>query len=171
MNISLIGMPCSGKTTISQELKNILNGYYFIDTDNIIVEKEHKTINEIFAQNGETYFRNLETKVLKDILSKDNQIISTGGGIIIRNENINLLKEKSFVIYLKTNINTLIERAKQNNERPLLNDNNISQKLKKLLSERENQYNKAHITIITDNKSINETAQEIMEKINENSRS
>lgn len=171
MNISLIGMPASGKTTVAKELNKILTDYSLIDTDEKIVQNEKRTINEIFSVNGEEYFRSVEKKILKEILQKDNQIISTGGGIIKIKENIELLKEKSFLIYLKADIETLIERAKTNTERPLLNCEDIKEKLELLLSERESSYQKAHCIIYIDDKTPKEEAREILEKINENSRS
>ena len=171
MNISLIGMPASGKTTVAKALKNILNNYTLIDTDAKIVQNEKREINEIFAVNGEEYFRNVETKILKEILKNDNQIISTGGGIIKSEENISLLKEKSNVIYLEAELDTLIERARKNSERPLLNDCNIKEKLENLLKERESKYKKAHYIININGKTPEEEAKEIIKKINENGRS
>ena len=92
MNISLIGMMGCGKTTIGELLAKELC-YKFIDTDSLIVEKENRSINDIFENDGEQYFRKVETNVLKEALNNQNQIISTGGGIVKSNENITLLKE------------------------------------------------------------------------------
>lgn len=171
MNISLIGMPASGKTTIAKALKNILNNYTLIDTDEKIVNNEKMPITEIFQTKGEKYFRSVETKVLKEILKYDNQIISTGGGIIKSDENIKLLKGHSTVIYLSTELETLVERAVKNTQRPLLNNCDIKEKLKKLLIEREEKYKQAHYVIKTEGKTPKEEAEEIAEKINENGRS
>ncbi len=171
MNISLIGMPASGKTTVAKALKKILENYILVDTDEKIIQNENMSINDIFACNGEKYFRQRETEILQKILTGENQIISTGGGIVKSNENIKLLKEKSTVIYLKTNLETLVHRAENNTQRPLLNDCDIKNKLETLLAEREKKYNQAHYIIITDGKTPEEEAKEIMEKINENCRS
>ena len=170
MNISLIGMPASGKTTVSKELKKILTDYKLIDTDEIIVQNEKSSINDIFAKKGEKYFRILETETLKQVLQSDNQIISTGGGIIKSDENIKLLKSNSIVFYLKTNIETLIKRAKKDTQRPLLNDCDVNTKIKNLLKEREPQYLKAHYVIDTNNKSVEQITKDITEKVYEKNR-
>ncbi len=139
MNISLIGMMGSGKTTIGKLLAKELS-YSFVDTDSLIVEKENRSINDIFANSGESYFRNVEANILKEALNDQNQIISTGGGIIKKNENIKLLKEKSLVIYLKANEETLFNRLKEDTTRPLLNVSDIKEKINVLLTERQAQY-------------------------------
>ena len=162
MNISLIGMPGSGKTTIALVLKKALPSYSFIDTDELIVKKENSSINNIFEKKGEKYFREIETKVLEDALSKDNQIISTGGGIILSDKNIELLREKSCVFYLKAKKETLFERVKNNLERPLLNTENLKEKLNKLYIERAQRYEKAHYILDTDNKTPDIIVKEIL---------
>jgi len=153
MNIALIGMPGSGKTTVGKELKKILKNYSYFDTDEEIVRLENRSINEIFAKEGETYFREVETKVLFDILKNDNQIISTGGGIVKSEKNVKELKEKAVTIYLKTDCETLYKRVKSNKERPLLNEKDVLEKIKTLLTEREALYENAARKIIkTSNK-------------------
>lgn len=170
MNISLIGMMGSGKTTIGKLLAKELS-YSFVDTDSLIVEKENRSINDIFANSGESYFRNAESNILKEALNNQNQIISTGGGIIKKNENIKLLKEKSLVIYLKANEETLFNRLKEDTTRPLLNVSDIKEKINVLLTERQAQYEQAHYTITTENKEPIEITKEIIGIINEYSRS
>ena len=78
----------SGKTTIAKLLVEKLNSFSLVDTDSIIVETENTTINEIFSLKGEDYFRSVESTVLGDVLSSDNQVISTGGGIVKKEQNI-----------------------------------------------------------------------------------
>ena len=170
MNISLIGMMGSGKTTIGKLLSEKLN-FTFIDTDLKIVEQENCSINDIFRIKGEEYFREIESKVLIKTLKNDNQIISTGGGIIKKDENIELLKEKSVVIYLEADDKTLYKRVKNNKERPLLNVDNMQEKITTLLKERNEKYKQAHCTILTTNKEQNEIVNEIIGTINEYSRS
>lgn len=171
MNIALTGMPASGKTTTAKVLQKFFQFYTIIDTDEMIVNREKKSVNDIFSENGEEYFRQLETEVLKEILKSDNQIISTGGGIIKKVENIKLLKEKSVIIYLKADLETLVYRAEKSSERPLLNTGNVRLRLENLLTERENNYNKADFIINTENKTPEIIAKEITEKIYENYRS
>ena len=171
MNIALIGMMGSGKTTIGKLLSEKLPEFTFIDTDSEIVKQEKNSVNEIFDKKGEAYFRTAETLVLKKVLENDFQIISTGGGIIKSDENISLLKDKSVVIYLKANSDTLFERVKNNNERPLLNVDNMFEKIDKLLKERTCNYEKAHYIIDTNNKQPDTIVKEITEIINDYGRS
>lgn len=170
MNISLIGMMGCGKTTIANLIANDLS-FSFVDTDSLIVKRENRSINEIFEINGEEYFREIETTILKEVLNNHNQIISTGGGIITREENIKHLKEKSIVIFLEADVKTLYERVKNNKDRPLLNVDDMKEKITKLLTERKNSYKQAHHTISTIDKNPNEIANEIIGIINEYSRS
>ena len=166
MNISLIGMMGSGKTSIGELLSKLLN-MSFVDTDEQIIKSEKTSINQIFAQKGETYFREIETATLKNVLNFNNQIISTGGGIIKSDENLSLLKEKSVVFYLKASPDILFERIKNNKERPLLNVENMKDKIKTILQERISQYEKAQYIIVTDDKSPIEIANEIIGIIND----
>ncbi len=165
MNISLIGMMGAGKSTIGKILSTKLKNTSFIDIDDEIIKQEKITINEIFKTKGEEAFRNIESDILKNVLNNDNQIISTGGGIILKEENINLLKKKSIVIYLSAVWETLYDRVKNNTERPLLNNGNIELKIKTLLSEREPLYKKADIIISTDNKEPDHIAEEILKEL------
>lgn len=166
MNISLIGMMGSGKTCIGELLAKLLN-MSFVDTDEQIIKTEKTSINQIFAQKGETYFREMETATLKNVLKFNNQIISTGGGIIKSDENLSLLKEKSVVFYLKASPDILFERIKNNKERPLLNVENMKDKIKTILQDRISQYEKAQYIIVTDDKSPIEIANEIIGIIND----
>ncbi len=166
MNISLIGMMGCGKSTIGKLLIQYFTDFKFIDTDEMIVKSESKDINTIFAQQGEKYFRDLETKILSNVLRNDRQIISTGGGIIKSETNRKLLKENSVVIYLKADAAALFERVKNNKERPLLNVENMQGRINVLLNERTKFYEEAHIIIDTTNKNIDIIQKEIVEKIN-----
>ena len=163
MIISLIGMMGSGKSTIAKLLVDRLC-FQLVDTDSLIVEKENLSINDIFENKGEEYFRKLESKILSDVLSIDNSVISTGGGIVKNESNILLLKEKSIVFYLKADENVLYERVKANNERPLLHTDDIFSKIKILLSERKEKYELAHY-VIDANQEPNKIVDEIIEKL------
>lgn len=171
MNISLIGMMGSGKTTIAKILADILSDFSLVDTDEKIIENECCSINEIFSKKGEAEFRKIETTVLKNILKNDNQIISTGGGIITSDENISMLKNNSIVFFLDADEETLYNRVKNNKERPLLNNGDMKDKIHKLLEQRIQKYKNAHYIINTNNKYPKEIAEEIIRKsgINGNS--
>lgn len=164
MNISLIGMMGCGKSTIAKLLADRLL-FQLVDIDDLIVQKEGQSINEIFANKGEEYFRKIEADILKHILSFDNTIISTGGGIIKLDNNIQLLKEKSKVVYLKADANVLYERVKNNSDRPLLNTEDMYDKIKVLLSERKEKYEFAAHYIIDANQMTNKIVEEIIEKL------
>ena len=163
MIISLIGMMGCGKSTIAKLLAKRLS-MQLIDTDEFIVLKENSSINEIFQSKGEDYFRKIESNVLRDVLSKENSVISTGGGIVKNDENILLLKENSKVFYLKASEDILYQRVKNNTERPLLNTDDMYNKIKVLLFEREAKYEMAHY-IIDASKEPNKIVEEIIEKL------
>ena len=144
-NIVLIGMPACGKSTIGYWLSKKI-GYPLLDTDKYLEEKENRIISDIFSNEGEEYFRNLETKYLKELSEKEGFIISTGGGAVKKKENIDILKKNGIVIFLNREINDI---SKENHKhRPLLQDiNNIQ----KLYDERIDLYKKYSNIIIKNN--------------------
>ncbi len=111
----------AGKTTIGKYLGQKL-GYKFLDVDHEIEKTEKKTINDIFIENGESTFRSIESHVLRSIVSEDNQVIATGGGIVAKKENIELMVEKGKIIYLNLSIETQLVRLKDDHNRPLLKE-------------------------------------------------
>ncbi len=121
--ISVVGFMGSGKTTIGLLLANFLN-YFFYDLDGYIEKKEGKSIKNIFADYGEEYFRNLESFYLEELIEKHNKIvISTGGGIIKREINRKLLKEKTFVVFLDGSFEVFMNRlegTEEKDKRPLM---------------------------------------------------
>ena len=163
MIISLIGMMGCGKSTIAKLLSDRLC-FQLLDTDSLIVNRENQSINEIFQNKGEGYFRHLESEILTEVLAVDNSVISTGGGIVKSEANILLLKEKSIVFYLKADENVLYERVKNNRERPLLNTEDMFLKIKTLLFERNEKYEFAHY-VIDANQEPNKIVDEIIEKL------
>lgn len=148
MNIILTGMPCCGKTTVAYKLSELL-GLDVIDTDAEIV-KNYGAINDIFENYGEQAFRNLETEVVKSICNQSCVIISTGGGCVLREENVSLFKQSGKIVYLKTRLATLFNRVKCDTFRPLLNGC-AEEKMEKLFKERTPIYeNSADIIVDTD---------------------
>ena len=144
-NIVLIGMPACGKSTIGYWLSKKI-GYPLLDTDKYLEEKENRIISDIFSNEGEEYFRNLETKYLNELSEKEGLIISTGGGAVKKKENIDILKKNGIIIFLNREINDI---SKENHKhRPLLQDiNNIQ----KLYDERIDLYKKYSDIIIKNN--------------------
>ena len=132
--IALIGMSGAGKTTVGKLLAEKMN-YEFVDIDNQIEKIENKSISQIFADEGEEFFRQLETNMLNELINNDKLVISTGGGIIINEKNREFLKNNFFNIFLNVSIDEALERLQQNENRPLLLGN-IKDKWQKLYDER-----------------------------------
>lgn len=157
-NLILIGFMGTGKTTIGKRVAKSL-GFKFVDTDQLIVRKAGKSIPKIFEEDGEEAFRNLETEVLRECGGKSRQVISTGGGIVVRPENIAILKESGYVIWLKAGTDAIFERVSRNRNRPLLKTANPRQTIDELLKLRENLYDSAgHFSIRTDDLTMEETS-------------
>ncbi len=120
-NIVLIGMPGSGKTSLGKRLARKLRMPLF-DTDAMIVEREGRPISDIFAQNGEAAFRDMETACARELAAKNGVIISTGGGIILRKENMDALKENGIFFFIDRHP-SLIFKSASLGDRPLVQDN------------------------------------------------
>lgn len=155
MNIALIGMPASGKTSVGKVLSERLNKA-FVDSDDEIVKIENKIIPEIFAEFGEAYFRNVEKSVIKDISMLNSQVISTGGGIVLNSENIENLKANSRIYFLDRPLDMLITTQ----DRPLSSNR---ADLEKRYFERYELYKSSADVIIDGGKSIEEVAKMIEE--------
>lgn len=131
MNIALTGYMASGKTTIGAILAKQLK-YKFLDTDCIIEKKTKKTINDIFSEYGETYFRNIESEIIKECAIQQNCIISCGGGAVLNRQNIEALKKTSFVFNLNPSDEVIAERlSNAAATRPLLKKNDIEDALQR----------------------------------------
>ena len=162
-NVILTGMMGSGKTTVGKELATVLN-YDFIDLDEVI-ENKYGKITDIFSQKGEKYFREIETQELKNFENQSNFVLSTGGGVILKDENIKILKDLGQVFYLSAKSETIYNRIKNQRHRPLLNTQNPKNTIEEILSKRLEKYEKSGKKIITDNKNAKEIAGEIYEKL------
>ncbi len=160
-NIILTGLMGSGKTSAAALLKIKFPDFSLIETDELIVEKENMTINDIFEKKGEEYFRKTEKAIIDKILNKENQIISLGGGSLNNNFDFEKAKKNSLLFYLKADVEILYNRIKNNNDRPLLKCENPKEKLKNLLGIREKNYNRADYIIDVNKLSIEQTAKEI----------
>ena len=142
-----MGLMGSGKSIIGKDLGKYLN-FKFYDTDKEIELKTKKSINTIFKEDGELYFRKLEEKICIKLLNKNNCVISLGGGSIINKEIRKSIKENSYSIYLQVKLHNLVNRLKSSKKRPLLN-NDISkiEILKSLYANRKKFYEKADFII------------------------
>ena len=162
-NLTLCGMMGSGKSTIGKILAKKI-GYDFVDIDKLIEEKAKKSINKIFEEDGEKYFRELEEKITLDILKKHNTVVSLGGGAIINKRISNIIKMNSYNIYLEVNLNILRQRLIKSKNRPLILKKNIDKTLKELLLKREIFYKKANL-IIKNESGINNTIKTIIKNL------
>lgn len=165
LNIVLIGFMGSGKTSVGEELSKLLE-MDFVDTDKMIVKKTGLTINEIFETHGEDYFRKLEMETIKDLQSKNNTIISCGGGVVLNPDNIGSLKENGNIIWLKATPNEIYNRISHDRTRPLLKDKFTLNHLDEALELRLPLYEiSKDIEIDTNGKSIDEICEEIILKL------
>ena len=166
-NILLVGPMGSGKTSVGKLLANNLDKK-FLDTDEEIMKKTGVDITYIFDMEGEEGFRKRECLALKECLTNNNTVFSTGGGIVLSKENRNLLKDRGTVVYLQTSISSQVKRTASSNNRPLLQNKDPEETLEKLMLTRGPLYEEiADITIMTDNKSLQEMSKEIERAINE----
>lgn len=159
--IVLIGMMGSGKTTIGKLLGEKLT-LRSIDIDVIIEQNEKRTVSEIFQNEGEKYFRNIERETIKKNFTNKDLIISLGGGAFEDQLTQELLLKNSTVIYLKTSSNIILERIKNNTNRPLLKNQMTVEKIQSIILQRQKNYELANITILTDNKNTDKIVEEIL---------
>lgn len=159
-NLILIGFMGAGKTTVGQLLAKE-NDMKFLDTDERIVAEQGKSIPDIFAEYGESYFRNLETDLLRR-MQKDteNTVISVGGGMPVREENRALLRSLGCVIYLSAAKQTILGRVQSDGSRPMLNGEDLEKRVEELMKAREHLYKQtAHLDIRTDGRNVHQVLQ------------
>lgn len=168
-NIILIGFMGCGKTSVGLKLAKKLQ-YTFCDTDQMIEKESKRSISNIFATDGEEYFRELETAYIKTLIGVSrHSVISVGGGLPIREGNGELLRELGHVIYLKTTKEVIKKRLRGDTTRPLLADNDVDIKLDNLLTYRSPIYESvAHSIIETDHKNIDHIIDDIIRIVNIN---
>ena len=160
-NIMLIGFMGVGKTTVSKELSKKL-GMPEVDMDSYIVEHEKMEIKDIFEQYGEEYFRKVETNCLAEVQKSKGKIVSCGGGAVLKDENVKLMKDGGIILLLTATPETVYNRVKNNNDRPILNGNMNVEYISSLMDKRKNRYLEvADLIISTDDKSVVEIVKEI----------
>lgn len=147
----------TGKTTVGQRVARSL-GFRFVDTDKMIVKEHGKPIPRLFAEQGEDFFRDSETEMLRRCAAAEGQVISTGGGIILREANRALLREAGYVIWLRASPESIYERVKSNRNRPLLQTPDPLATIRDLLAGRSGLYEAcADLSITSDNLTMDET--------------
>ena len=166
-NIVLIGFMGAGKSTISDFLKNVF-AMDVVEMDQIIAQRQGMSISDIFETYGEQYFRNLETNLLKELQQGENCIISCGGGVAMREQNVVEMKKNGRVVLLTASPETIYERVKDSNDRPILNGNKNVPFIADMMEKRREKYEAAaDVVIQTDNKSILEISEELISKLTE----
>ena len=166
-NIVLVGFMGSGKTTVGKLLSE-KTGMPLIDMDSIIVERAGKTINEIFAEEGEPHFRALERELVKELAATEGHIISTGGGIVLNPDNIADFEQTGLVVCLLVDAETVLDRVRHDTTRPLLAGDKAA-KIVELLERRKPLYDSIQHRIDTSGRpSPLPTAEEIIELYNAN---
>jgi shikimate kinase len=157
-NLILIGFMGTGKTTIGKRVAKSL-GFRFVDTDTLIVRKAGKSIPEIFEKSGEEEFRKLETEVLRECAANSDQVISTGGGIVTRPENLEILESAGYVVWLEASPESIYERVRRNRNRPLLQVDDPRETIRDMLEQRIDLYRKARdLSVKTDGLTLEETS-------------
>ena len=160
-NIVLTGFMGTGKSTVGALLAKKL-GRKFIDSDEAIVIREGRSISEIFRTDGEEYFRDTESEVIRDLSKLSDAVIATGGGAVLRVENIDSLRKNGIVINLSASLETICERTCRNSSRPLINQKTPAQ-IEKIMQSRKKAYENNDFCINVDNKTPMGISDEIIE--------
>jgi shikimate kinase len=160
-NIALIGFMGTGKSSVGQLVAAQLH-FTFLDTDHVIEARAGKTISEIFAQQGEPAFRELERKIVAELVTRKKTVISTGGGLPANPQNLVSLKEHSLVVCLWASPEKIWERVRTQTHRPLLNESDPLAKIKNLLDDRGPCYRQADVLLNTEMRSVKDVAQQVI---------
>jgi len=152
-NVVLVGFMATGKSTVGPELASRLS-FQVVDTDDLVEEKAGKTISEIFADDGEAAFRNLESEVAREVSRRRGHVIITGGGIVLREQNMVLLKSAGPVFCLSASPEEILRRTEGTSHRPLLQTADPLGRIRSLLRLREPFYGRADYTIETTGMSV-----------------
>ena len=164
-NIVLIGFMGAGKSSVAQWLAEQL-GWPVVSTDELIVQLEKRPINEIFANSGEPYFRQVEKKIVQEVSLRQEAILDCGGGVVLDKDNVANLKKSGILFYLKASPAEIFRRVQPQTHRPLLNTPHPQEKIKELLEKRAAFYAEADHTIDTTGKSVEQVGQAILAVLN-----
>ena len=158
-NIVLIGFMGTGKSSVGKVLAKKMNRTW-IDIDQRIEEEEKRKVADIFEKEGEAFFRKLEKEMVKRIAASSDQVITTGGGVVLDVENMQALKKNGVVVALAASAETVFQRVKDSRHRPLLKGDKMAE-IRRLLEQRKGLYEKADLTFRTDGKTAAQVAAEI----------
>ena len=160
-NIALCGFMGTGKSSVGRLVAEQLH-FAFLDTDTVIEARAGKTITQIFADEGEASFRDLERKIVKELAQRSRTVISTGGGLVVNPENMASLKEHAYVVCLWASPAAIYARVKSQNHRPLLQSPDPQASIEQLLKERAPFYKEADVLLNTEIRSPREVAQQVL---------
>ncbi|MEI6195167.1 MAG: shikimate kinase [Verrucomicrobiota bacterium] len=161
VNIALIGFMGTGKTSVGRLVAEQLH-FEYLDTDEVIQTNTGRSITDIFAKDGEPAFRELEAKVVAELSSRTQTVISTGGGLPVNPKNLASLKTHALVVSLWSSPEKIWERVRHQSHRPLLHDKDPQAKIRELLAAREPFYKQADVLLNTDLRSVREVAQQVV---------
>ncbi|MGN0361287.1 MAG: shikimate kinase [Bilifractor sp.] len=164
-NIFLIGFMGAGKSTIADCLHRSY-GMQVVEMDSVIEQRERMPISEIFRIQGEEYFRHLETALLIELQQQNNVVVSCGGGVPMREQNVQAMKQHGRVVLLDAKPETILERVRDSHDRPLLERNKTVEYIAELMEKRRPRYEAAaDIRVATDGQSAEKICEEILEKL------
>ena len=160
-NVALIGLMGAGKSCVGRAAAEILR-FTFLDTDHVIEGRAGIAISEIFARQGEPVFRSWERRIVDELTGRDNTVIATGGGLPASEANLASLKTHSLVIYLWASAESLWERVREHQHRPLLNEPDPLAKIRQLLTARDLYYRQADVLLNTERRSVREVSVQVV---------
>lgn len=163
-NIILTGFMGVGKTSVGTRLARDL-GYVFVDTDELIEADQKMTITDIFAQKGEPYFRDVEARIIGQVLAGEGKVVSTGGGAVIREENRAAFRKGGLTVCLTARPQVIYDRVKHEAHRPLLQVPDPKAKITELLGSRERFYREADLVIDTSDRPVEDIITEIKDRV------
>lgn len=165
-NIALIGFMGTGKSSVGRLVAEHLH-FIFVDTDELIETRVHKSVSEIFATEGEARFREYERQVVAELAERTRTVISTGGGLGANPEHVASLKQHALVVCLWASPDKIWERVRHQTHRPLLQEADPQAKIRQLLSARESCYKQADVLLNTEVRSLKEVAAQLLHQFHQ----
>ncbi|SPE53144.1 Shikimate kinase [Verrucomicrobia bacterium] len=160
-NLALIGFMGTGKSCVGRLVAEALH-YTFLDTDHVIEGRAHKTVAEIFQQEGEPAFRQWERLIVQELARRTKTVIATGGGLPADSANLASLKTHALVVCLWASPETIWERVRAHSHRPLLNEGDPLEKIRELLAVRAPSYHQADVLVSTERRSLRQVASQVV---------
>ncbi len=164
MNLVLVGYMGSGKTSVGRRVAQRL-GYGYLDTDHFIEQEMGCSISQLFDEKGETFFRQIESRIAAQLHKLDNHVIATGGGILTRDGNLEALTQAGVTIFLNADPEDIYDRLQRDTRRPKLREGDLQETVTRMLEERMERYRQCSIIIDTKGKSVNRVAGKVIEEV------